>query len=135
MMAFLTYTYERPARKHFRWWHNWAVRSRLPPIIDVARTLKRRFENIVTYLRHRITNAASESLNANVARVKLELSSVYLGALLHRCPGRGLSSLFRIEDSGGSPLNRVLGVSKWREEEEQGYDPPGASRFTCSLRL
>ena len=38
---------------------NWAVRSRLPPMIEVARMLKRRFDNIVTYLRHRITNAAS----------------------------------------------------------------------------
>jgi transposase len=70
MMAFFTYIYERPALKHFRWWHNWAVRSRLPPMIDVARTLKRRFDNIVTYLRHRITNAASESLNAKIQWVK-----------------------------------------------------------------
>lgn len=29
-MAFFSYQYERPARKHFRWWHGWAVRSRLP---------------------------------------------------------------------------------------------------------
>jgi hypothetical protein len=27
--------------------------------------LNRRFENIITYLRHQITNAASDSLNAN----------------------------------------------------------------------
>ena len=57
-MALYSYVYERPARKHFRWWHNWAVRSRLQPMIEVARMLKRRFENIITYLRHRITNAA-----------------------------------------------------------------------------
>jgi transposase len=70
MMAFFTYIYERPARKHFRWWHNWAVRSRLRPMLDVARMLKRRFENVVTYVRHRITNAASESLNAKIQWVK-----------------------------------------------------------------
>lgn len=70
MMAFFTYIYERPALKHFRWWHNWAVRSRLPPMINVARTLKRRFDNIITYLRHRITNAASESLNAKIQWAK-----------------------------------------------------------------
>jgi len=51
-------------------WHNWAVRSRLQPMIGVARMLKRRFENIITYLRHRITNAASESINAKVQWVK-----------------------------------------------------------------
>ncbi|MDP2995996.1 MAG: RHS repeat-associated core domain-containing protein [Bryobacterales bacterium] len=32
--------------------------------------LKRRFENIITYLRHRITNAASESINAKIQWVK-----------------------------------------------------------------
>ena len=70
MMAFFDYRYERPARKHFRWWHNWAVRSRLQPMIAVGRMLKRRFANIVTYLRHRITNATSESLNAKIQWVK-----------------------------------------------------------------
>lgn len=69
-MALYSYIYERPARKHFRWWHNWAVRSRLPPMIAVARMLKRRFENIITYLRHRITNATSESINAKIQWVK-----------------------------------------------------------------
>lgn len=70
MMAFFGYVYERPARKHFRWWHNWAVRSRLKPMIEKARMLKRRFGNIVTYLHHRITNAASESINSKVQWVK-----------------------------------------------------------------
>lgn len=70
MMAFFEYFYERPARKHFRWWHNWAVRSRLKPVAEKARMIKRRFENIVTYLRHRITNAASESINSKIQWVK-----------------------------------------------------------------
>jgi transposase len=69
-MALYRYVYERPARIHFRWWHNWAVRSRLQPMIAVARMLKRRFENIVTYLRHRVTNAGSESINAKIQWVK-----------------------------------------------------------------
>lgn len=70
MMAFFAYCYERPARKHYRWWHNWAVRSRLRPMIDKARMIQRRFENIVTYLKHRITNAASESINSKIQWVK-----------------------------------------------------------------
>ncbi len=69
-MALFSYVYERPARKHFRWWHHWAVRSRLQPMIEVGRMLKRRFENIITYLRHRVTNAASESINAKIQWVK-----------------------------------------------------------------
>lgn len=69
-MALFAYVYERPARKHFRWWHGWAVRSRLTPMIEVARMLKRRLENVLTYLRHRITNAASESINSKIQWVK-----------------------------------------------------------------
>jgi len=69
-MAMFEYIYERPARKHFHWWHNWAVRSRLKPMIEVGRMLQRRFENIITYLRHRVTNAASESINAKIQWVK-----------------------------------------------------------------
>ena len=69
-MRLYGYIYERPVRKHFRWWWNWAQRSRLEPIKRVARMLKRRFENVITYLRHRITNAGSESLNAKIQWVK-----------------------------------------------------------------
>jgi hypothetical protein len=69
-MALYGYVYERPARKHFRWWHGWAVRGRLQPMIEATRMLKRRLENILTYLRHRITNAASESINSKIQWVK-----------------------------------------------------------------
>jgi len=69
-MALYGYVYERPARKHFRWWHGWAVRSRLQPMIHTARMLKRRLDNILTYLRHRVTNAASESINSKIQWVK-----------------------------------------------------------------
>ena len=70
MMAFFEYQYERPARKHYRWWHGWAVRSRLQPMVEKARMIQRRFDNIVTYLRLRITNAASESINSKIQWVK-----------------------------------------------------------------
>ncbi len=69
-MDLYDYVYEKPARRHFQWWYNWAVRSRLQPMKEVAAMLKRRFENIITYLRHRITNAASESLNAKIQWIK-----------------------------------------------------------------
>jgi transposase len=57
-LAFFEYRYERPARKHFRCWHNWVVRCRLKPVQEKARLIKRRFGNIVSYLHRRITNAA-----------------------------------------------------------------------------
>jgi transposase len=69
-MELFDYVSESWARKHFRWWFNWATHSRLQPMIKVAGMLKRRFENIITYLRHRITNAGSESINAKIQWVK-----------------------------------------------------------------
>jgi len=69
-MSLYQYVYQAPARKHFAWWYGWAVRSRLAPMVAVAGMLKRRFENIITYLKHRITNAASESINAKIQWVK-----------------------------------------------------------------
>jgi transposase len=95
-MAFFSYVYERPARKHFRWWQGWAVRSRLPPMIEVARMLKRRFENIITYLRHRITNAASESINAKIQWVKYTARGFrnkknFIDAIYFHCGGLDLA--------------------------------------------
>lgn len=95
-MALFSYVYERPARKHFRWWQNWAVRSRLPPMIEVARMLKRRFENIITYLRHRITNAGSESINAKIQWVKYTARGFrnkqnFIHAIYFHCGGLDLA--------------------------------------------
>ena len=91
-MALYSYVYERPARKHFRWWWNWAQRSRLEPIKRVARMLKRRFENAITYLRHRIANAASESLNAKIQWVKYTARGFrnrqnFINAIYFHCGG------------------------------------------------
>ncbi len=95
-MALFSYHYERPARKHFRWWHGWAVRSRLRPMLEVARTLKRRFENIVTYLHHRVTNAASESINSKIQWVKYTARGFrnknnFRAAILFHCGGLDLA--------------------------------------------
>lgn len=95
-MAVYGYTYERPARKHFRWWYNWAVRSRLQPMIEVAGMMKRRFENIITYLRHRITNAGSESINAKIQWVKYTARGFrnkqnFIHAIYFHCGGLDLA--------------------------------------------
>src|SRR5258708_5474811 len=94
-MAFFNYVYEKPARKHFQWWYNWAVRSRLEPMKEKAAMLKRRFENIITYLRHQITNAASESLNAKIQWVKYTARGFrnqqnFINAIYFHCGGLDL---------------------------------------------
>jgi transposase len=95
-MGLYNYVYEKPARKHFQWWYSWAVRSRLQPIKEVASMLKRRFENIITYLRHRITNAASESLNAKIQWVKYTARGFrnkqnFIHAIYFHCGGLDLA--------------------------------------------
>jgi transposase len=95
-MSLYDYIYEGPARKHFQWWHRWAVRSRLAPMIAVASMLKRRFENIITYLKHRITNAASESINAKIQWVKYTARGFrnkqnFINAIYFHCGGLDLA--------------------------------------------
>jgi transposase len=69
-MLLYDYVYEGAARNYFKFWYNWASHSRLEPIMKVARTLKSRLDNILTYLKHPITNATSESINAKIQWVK-----------------------------------------------------------------
>jgi transposase len=57
-------------RRFFRSWFWWASHSRLKPMISAAKTLKAHLENIVTYAKHRITNALGESLNSRIEKVK-----------------------------------------------------------------
>lgn len=64
------YCYEGSARKFFKAWFGWASRSRLKPVIKVARMLKAHLENILTYLRHPITNAVTEGLNSKIQAIK-----------------------------------------------------------------
>ena len=64
------YRYAGNARKFFNRWYSWATRSRLKPIIKVAKMLKRHLENILTYFRHRITNAMSEGFNSRIQSIK-----------------------------------------------------------------
>lgn len=67
---FWVYQYPKAARRFFTWWYGWAMRSKLPAMIKVARMLKTHFENILTYLSHRVTNAMTEGLNAKIQWVK-----------------------------------------------------------------
>lgn len=62
------------AKKFFKKWYGWAVRSRLAPVIEVAKMIKRNLANILTYCEHRITNAVAEGLNSKVMSIKRQSS-------------------------------------------------------------
>lgn len=65
-----TYCYEGSARKFFKSWYGWATRSQLKAIVKVAKMIKRHLPNILTYLRHPITNAVTEGLNSKIQSLK-----------------------------------------------------------------
>jgi transposase len=67
---FWSYQYAGRAKTFFQEWYGWASRSRLPPIIKVAKMLKRRLDNLLTYMRHHITNAATEGFNSKIQNIK-----------------------------------------------------------------
>jgi transposase len=64
------YRYAKPARNFFKKWYWWATHARLTPLADVAKKLKRHLDNILTYLKHRITNAVAEGLNSKIQQIK-----------------------------------------------------------------
>lgn len=49
-------------------WISWASRSRLPAFVKVAKTIRKCLDDIVAYIRHRLTNGLVEGLN-NKARL------------------------------------------------------------------
>jgi transposase len=58
------------ARRFFKDWLGWVSRSQLKPMADVARMLQRHLENLLTYMRHHITNAVTEGLNSKIQSIK-----------------------------------------------------------------
>ncbi len=94
------------ALKFFKRWYFWATHSRLRPIIEAAKTIKRHLDNILTYLKHRITNALSEALNAQVEKIKRMACGYrnrehYRTAIYFHCGGLDLYPKMKPQHVGG----------------------------------
>jgi transposase len=61
---------EKAAREYFKDWYRHTIYSKLEPMKKVARMIKEHLENIVTWWKHRITNAVSEGLNSKIQSIK-----------------------------------------------------------------
>jgi transposase len=70
LRKFWSYKYRGCAEKFFNRWYFWATHSRLGPIIKAAKTLKAHLANMLTYFKHRISNATAEGLNSKIQMVK-----------------------------------------------------------------
>jgi len=63
------YSSETWARKYWKRWYSWAIRSRLEPMMKAARTIAAHLDNVMTYFKHRITNAVAEGLYSKIQTV------------------------------------------------------------------
>lgn len=95
---FWKYQYSGWAEKYLDWWCSKAMRSRLEPLKEFVRMVRRYKESILTYFRYRVTNAASEGLNrkAKVLSAKAygyRTSETYSLALYHVLGGLPLPEI------------------------------------------
>ena len=67
---FWSYEFVKDARGFFRHWYNRAIRSRLEPIKQKTRMLKKHLKGLLNYTIHPITNAATEGLNSKIQTIK-----------------------------------------------------------------
>lgn len=58
------------AKRFWQRWYFWATHSRLAPMIEKARLIERHLTNVLTYFKHRITNAVAEGLNSKIATIQ-----------------------------------------------------------------
>jgi len=68
--TFWEYRYPGAARTFFTRWFWRATHSRLKPMATVAKLIQRHLPNLLTYLKHRLTNAGLEGVNAVIQWVK-----------------------------------------------------------------
>jgi transposase len=95
LRKFWSYTYARCAEKYFQAWYFWATHSRIAPMIAAARTLKSHLPNLLTYFKHRITNATSEGINSKIQMIKMMACGYrnrdhYRAAIYFHCGGLDL---------------------------------------------
>ncbi len=50
--------------------YGWASRCRLEPVKKVAKMIKRRLGNVLTWFRHRISNGPLEGFNSRIQSIK-----------------------------------------------------------------
>jgi len=96
---FWEYRYAGCARTFFEGWYNWAIRSRLEPMKKKARMIKRHLPGILSYFRHRITNATAEGLNSKIQGIKaaahgFRVFANYRTRILFHCGGLDLAPEF-----------------------------------------
>jgi len=85
--------YKQPARaeRALREWLAWASRSKLPPFVKSARTIRKHFDRILAYIRERLTNGIVEGINNKLRMIARRAYGFHspppLIAMLYLCCG------------------------------------------------
>ena len=58
------------ATTYFKDWYRRVIHTKLEPMKKLARTIKERIENVVSYCTHGITNAVAEGMNSKIMSIK-----------------------------------------------------------------
>ena len=74
LQRFWEFTYMGAASRYLKKWYFWATHSRLEPVVEVAKLIKRHEEGILRFLKSRITNGIVEGLNS---KIKTALKRAY----------------------------------------------------------
>jgi transposase len=87
--------YDQPpevAEAYLKKWYFWATHSRLQPIIDVARTIKRHWDGILRWFQSGIANGLIEGINSLVQAAKAKArgyrSTRNLAAIIYLVAGK-----------------------------------------------
>ena len=70
LRALWTYRHQAAVKRFFTRWYGWAIRSRLAPVKQVAKTLKRHLAGVLRFVTHPITNGVAEGLNSKIMSIK-----------------------------------------------------------------
>ena len=65
-----TQTSAASATTYFNDWYKRVIHTKLEPMKTVARSIKERLQNVVSYCTHRITNAVAEGMNSKIMSIK-----------------------------------------------------------------
>jgi len=58
------------ATTYFKEWYQRVIHTKLEPMKKVARTIKERLANVVSYCTHKITNGVAEGINSKIMSIK-----------------------------------------------------------------
>ena len=94
-MALWTYRQHAAVKRFFTRWYGWAIRSRLAPVKQVAKTLKRHLAGVLRFVQHPITNGVAEGLNSKIMSIKRKAGgfrnpSHFTTAIYFHCGGLDL---------------------------------------------